>query len=147
MERHQAIVENGVITNIILADSWPDAIEVTGLAPRPSIGWTYDGTTFTAPPAPPAPPAIEVTQIERAGLLARMTPVEVHGWIRAAQRAQATNTPVVADRNALYAWYRWESMNGVVDMASDDIKRLAQVWMSLGMTQARAAEILTPLAD
>lgn len=93
--------------------------------------------------APPVP--IEVTQIERANLLARMTPVEIHGWIRAAKRAEATNTPVVADRNALYAWTRWQAMNGDVDMAGDDIKGLAQVWIALGMTQARAIELLTPM--
>jgi hypothetical protein len=91
------------------------------------------------------PPSLNITEIQRADLLARMTPVEVHGWVRAAQRAKNTNTPAVADRNALYAWVRWESMRGDVDLTSDDIRGLAQVWIALGMTQARAEEILAPL--
>ena len=143
MERLQAITKNGKVENIIVADSWPDGIDVTDAKPRPGPGWTYDGTTFIPPPEPPR---IEVTQIERAALLERMTPAEVHGWIRAAQRAQASNTPVAVDRNALYSWVRWQAMQGAVDMASDDIKGLAQVWIALGMTQARAVELLRPLA-
>lgn len=91
--------------------------------------------------APPSP----VTAIERAGLLARMTPTELHGWRRAAQRALETNTPVAADRNAMYAWLRWESMQGTVDLTSDDIRALGGVWVALGMTTERAEEILTPL--
>lgn len=87
---------------------------------------------------------VTVTDVQRADLLARMTPVEVHGWVRAAERARNTNTPTLADRNALYAWVRWESMRGDVDLTSDDIKGLAQVWIALGMTPARAEEILRP---
>lgn len=84
-------------------------------------------------------------QVQRADLLKRMTPAEFHAWQRAAQRALDTNTPVVADRNALYAWSRWESMNGVVDLTSSDMQGLKGVWVALGMTQARADELLTPL--
>lgn len=76
-----------------------------------------------------------------------MTPIEFHAWQRAAQRALATNSPAVADRNALYAWSRWESMQGTVDMASSDIQGLKGVWVALGMTQARADELLAPLSQ
>lgn len=59
---HYALIKNGVVQNVILADQ-PfvdsiapqfDAIVQTTVA---SIGWLYDGTNLTAPPAPPAPPA------------------------------------------------------------------------------------------
>lgn len=143
MARYQAITTNGIVTNVIVADAWPDAVDVTDLTPRPGPGWLYNGVTFTAPLPPPP---VAVTEIERANLLARLTPVELHAWIRAANRAGATNSPVVADRNALYAWTRWQAMNGNVDMASADIKGLANVWIALGMTPARAAELLVPLA-
>lgn len=90
---------------------------------------------------------VQVTQLERTQLLARMTPVEVHGWIRATQRALATNTPTVADRDALYAWTRWQAMQDSVDLTSADIVGLAQIWIALGMTPARAQELLAPLVQ
>lgn len=143
-----AIIDAGLVVNIIHATGeWPEGVDVTALDPRPGIGWSYDGQVFTAPPPPPLPEPVAVTNVQRAALLARMTPIELHAWQRAAQRAMDTNTPVVADRNALYAWLRWESMQGTVDLTSADIIGLAQVWMALGMTQARAEEILTPLME
>lgn len=30
-------------------------VDVTGMDPRPGIGWTYENGTFTPPPAPPDP--------------------------------------------------------------------------------------------
>lgn len=54
MKYRVAIVEDGVAVNVIVADS-PDflgGIDVTGTSV--SVGWLYDGTTFTPPPPPPA---------------------------------------------------------------------------------------------
>lgn len=144
MARMFALVENGIVTNVILAEAWDGGIDVTDLVPRPGPGWGYDGASFTPPPAP-TPTPVPINDVQRAALLKRMTPTELHAWVRAAQRAQSTNSPVVADRNALYAWVRWESMDGVVDLTSDDIQGLKSVWVALGMTQARANELLTPL--
>jgi len=50
MSRAFALIENGTVHNVILADAWPDGIDVTDTSPRPGPGWTYSGTTF-APPA------------------------------------------------------------------------------------------------
>jgi len=54
-----AVIEEGVVTNVILADSQAVAEEVTGKtcveytdANPAGIGWSYDGSTFTAPTAP-----------------------------------------------------------------------------------------------
>jgi len=51
-----AVIENGIVTNIIVADSLAIAQEVTGKTcveytdDKPAgIGWSYDGTNFTAP--------------------------------------------------------------------------------------------------
>lgn len=52
-----AIIQNGVVVNTILWDATAQpnyqpedvAVKITDLNPRPGIGWTYDGTNFTAP--------------------------------------------------------------------------------------------------
>ena len=57
-----AIIQNGTVANVIVADQGfinvhcPGAVRIDTLTPVPGIGWTYDGTVFTAPPAPPLPP-------------------------------------------------------------------------------------------
>ena len=33
--------------------SW---VDIAGVSPAPEVGWSYDGTDFTAPPPPPPPP-------------------------------------------------------------------------------------------
>ena len=59
MERHLVIVEQGVISNIIVVDP-ADAATIAHfgglLLPEGSpvgIGWTYDGVNFSAPPVSP----------------------------------------------------------------------------------------------
>lgn len=51
-----AVIEDGVVTNVIIADSLAIAEEVTGQTcvaytdeSPAGIGWSYDGTRFTAP--------------------------------------------------------------------------------------------------
>lgn len=55
MSRALAIIENGVVANVILADSWPGGIDVTDMTPRPGPGWTFDGQSFAPPTAQPDP--------------------------------------------------------------------------------------------
>ncbi len=49
-----ALIENGTVVNVIVADSqevanmFGTAVEYTEANPA-GIGWTYDGTSFTAP--------------------------------------------------------------------------------------------------
>jgi hypothetical protein len=50
-----AIVKNGIVTNRIVAETWPDGVEIPQGVPV-DIGWLYDGETFTAPTAPVVPP-------------------------------------------------------------------------------------------
>ena len=54
-----AVIQNDTVTNVIVADTQADAELATGAtcveytdANPAGIGWTYDGTTFTAPVAP-----------------------------------------------------------------------------------------------
>jgi len=49
-----ALIHDQTVYNIIETDDsgWPEGIDITGLAERPSIGWTYSGDTGFAPPEP-----------------------------------------------------------------------------------------------
>lgn len=49
-----AIIENGVVVNVIVADSGSNGVDVTDLNVNP--GWLYDGVDFTPPPLPVTPP-------------------------------------------------------------------------------------------
>lgn len=56
MERTYALIEAGRVVNVIVADDWPDGIDITALDPRPGIGWRYEGDAFIAPePGEPTP--------------------------------------------------------------------------------------------
>jgi hypothetical protein len=52
-----AVIKDGIVSNVIIAESQEIAESVTGLTciefqqepGAPGIGWTYDGTVFTAP--------------------------------------------------------------------------------------------------
>ena len=55
-----AVIENGVVTNVIKASNWPGGVDITGMSPRPNIGWTYDGTDF-------APPASSTEEVDGPG--------------------------------------------------------------------------------
>lgn len=53
-----ALIKSGVVINTIVADAdfiasisanWDYCIDITSIDPQPWQGWTYDGSTFTAP--------------------------------------------------------------------------------------------------
>jgi len=100
---HYAIIENGVVVNVALADSPIDqhwiATEVAG------IGWAWDGQNFFAPSVPAAAPtARDLTPVQ---YLKRFTQAE-----RIAIRAAAASNPVVNDYLQL--------MNAVTDVVHLD---------------------------
>lgn len=80
----KALIFDGKITQIE-GREFPVApplvwVDLAGVSPVPSVGWSYDGTVFTAPPpASPLPPrsaapltAEEIaTELVRKGLLLR----------------------------------------------------------------------------
>lgn len=64
MSRVYAVIQDGVVTNTIVADSWPEGIDITDVVPCPTPGWRYDGQTFTPPPtSPPAPVSRHITRL------------------------------------------------------------------------------------
>lgn len=94
-----AIIENGVVDNVIVADAWAGGICIDTLDPKPGIGWAYNGTTFS-PPAPPAPaPSAPTTTpfMSHFGFLARLSPQE-----RTAIRRATANDPIIDDAMFLF---------------------------------------------
>ena len=76
-----AIVENGVVANVVVADAELAAQNGWVECPTAGPGWLYDGQTFTAPPAPPTPeptptPTKEQLMAELAALTAKIQALE-----------------------------------------------------------------------
>lgn len=71
-----AKIQGGSVINTELVDSSDSSnldptftwVDITSITPQPGIGWTYNGTTFTAP----APPTQTPTQIYTAVVMAAM---------------------------------------------------------------------------
>lgn len=86
-----AIIDNGVVVNII-AGSVPGSIDITGLDPRPQIGWAYADGEFSAPVEPDPEPVDYGTKITVLSFLNRFTQAE-----RLALRTEAKTNVVVED--------------------------------------------------
>ncbi len=74
-----AIVQSGVVINMIVADSGFAAPLGTTLVPSSTaqIGWNYDGSTFS----PPTPPALTTAQLV-AYARAKATAIEAGGTLK-----------------------------------------------------------------
>ena len=73
--RHLAIINDGVVSNVVIGDpeSFPTAIDVTDLSPRPGPRWTYNGEEF----APPVVVAEQSRRITRLAFRNRFTQAEL----------------------------------------------------------------------
>lgn len=109
-----AIVENGVVVNIVVGDT--GGIDVTGLPVGP--GWTYDGEMFYPPPPTPEPDPepkrwtscefiSEFTMTERAAILAAVqTDPAIASYIltlQVARKVSADNADTIAGLQYLEA--------------------------------------------
>lgn len=132
MANRIAIIENGVVVNIILADpGWladnglngiviPDDLTV-------SIGWLWNGDSFAQPAPDPASPVMS-----RLAFMRRFTMQE-----RIAIRAAVPTDPVLADVNALL------ELAQEVSLDDPDTQMAIGYMTQLGiLTAERAAEIL-----
>ena len=138
MSRTLAIIENGVVANVIVADAWPSGIDITNFTPRPGPGWTYDGTTFS-PPAPPAPaPSAPTTTpfMSHFGFLSRLTPQE-----RTAVRSATATDPVLDD--AMFLFNSAERIDVTLPTTQQLVGYLAQQGH---ITQSRVPELLSPIS-
>lgn len=113
MERHLAIVEQGVVVNVVVVDLNDTAtIAHFGglLLPVDSqvgIGWSYDGTNFAAPPAP-----IKTFAEIEAGFISAVSAhlnaaVQGRGYdsmLSCSSYAASTNTTFKAEALAAITW-------------------------------------------
>lgn len=130
-----AIIESGTVRNVILADAWPNGIDVTDLTPRPGPGWTYDGEAFT-PPAPDEPPApITTPYMTQFGWLSRITQKK-----RTAIRNLAKTDEAVEDALFLF------QIAGRIDVTLPETQQLVGYLQMLGLIDANdAAALLAPI--
>lgn len=126
-----ALIENGIVTNVITADAWPEGIDVTDVSPRPAPGWLYDGSTFS-PPAP-ATPEPEPVRIPRDDFIERFTPQE---WLANQTRAQT-------DANLSMALaLLMGKPDGMVTLTSPRVSQALAYMVAIGtLTAPRAAAI------
>lgn len=105
MSRTLAIIEDGIVANVILADAWPGGIDVTDLVPRPGPGWTFDGETFAPPVVVAPPPPVVVTHTPRMshfGFLSRLTPQTRLAIRDRTDKASAQYDPILDDAMFLF---------------------------------------------
>ena len=58
MTKRYALIENGLVANVILADpAFAAAVGAIPCSDTAGPGWLYDGATFSEPPPPPEPVA------------------------------------------------------------------------------------------
>jgi len=101
MSRTLAIIEGGIVANVILADEWPGAVDVTDLDPRPGPGWTYDGEAF-APPAPVDPVIATTPRMTHFGFLSRLTPQARLAIRDRTDKTSANYDPILDDAMFLF---------------------------------------------
>lgn len=135
MSRALAIIEAGVVANVIIADEWPGGIDITDLTPRPAPGWSYDGATFS-PPAMSDPVVPTTTKMTHLGFIDRMLPDE---WARfeglLSQSAEAR-----------FAKAKFDVARDV-DVARSDVQTFAYTLRAVGvlLTDERVAALLAPI--
>ena len=129
-----ALINNGIVENIIVADlefaeqlGYEQVIDVTDVFC--SIGWLYDGTTFSEPPTPEP---IKITILTPYEFLKRFTSEE-----RKAIKAATLTNPDVDDLWTMF------TVAQDIDLRNTDTINGVDALESLGiLAEGRAAEIL-----
>lgn len=106
MARYAIVNASNIVYNIAISDGPLDVdgtwVDLTGITPEPSIGWSYINGHFLPPsplPRPPQPNVItkiamitRFTDVEFTGVLvAAKTDVEVEGWYARFSAASVIN--------------------------------------------------------
>ena len=127
MSRIIAIIENGTVVNAIVADSWPDGIDITDITPRPGIGWSYDGQAFIAPPAPPPPepePVQTTPRMSQFGFLTRLTAQQRLAIRDRTDKASANYDPILDD--AMFLFREAEQIDVSIELTQQLVGYMAQ---------------------
>ena len=146
MEPIVAIIENGIVANVIVADEWLGGVRIEHLDPRPGIGWAYDGQVFTAPPAPPPEPETpQPRHITRLAFLQRITMSE-HVAIELASMhdgGKEITDPYNIRAATLRKMLQLVNAATWIDLGRTDTRELVMQLEAMGMLQpGRALEIL-----
>lgn len=124
---NRALIENGVVVNVIIADaSHTGSVAIPDDVPA-GIGWLYDGQTFTAPPPPPA----------------RRKSYTVAQFIEALTRPEALAFLATMKTDPLLEmWYELAKARGVIDFNDTDTLTNAPYLVQAGVvTQSRLDEL------
>lgn len=124
MSRIIAIIENNLVTNVIVADSWPDGIDVTDITPRPGPGWLYDGQSFS-PPAPVEPVVNTVPTMSQFGFLSRLTTQQRLDIRDRTDKTSVNYDPVLDD--AMFLFNTAEQIDVSLPLTQQLVGYLAQV--------------------
>ena len=139
-----AIIENGIVANVIVADEWPGGVRIEHLDPRPGIGWAYDGQTFTAPPAPPPEPETpRPRHITRLAFLQRITMPEHVAIELASIHDPASDQQTQVRAATLRKMLQLVNAANWIDLDRPDTRGMVQQIEAMGLLAVgRALEIL-----
>lgn len=144
MENIVAIIENGIVSNVIVADAWPNGIRVEQLNPRPGIGWLYDGEVFTPPVVPePEHEAPKPRHITRLAFLQRFT-MQENVMIEVASESD-TSMPMEQRVRAATLRKMQQLVNAAnwIDLDRPDTRGMVMQIEQMGLlSEGRALEIL-----
>lgn len=139
MSRVFAIIENGVVSNAILAEAWPDGIDITDVVPRPGPGWSYDGQVF----APPAENTSASRSITRLAFRQRFTQAELIAIEIACLDDPSAPIQQRQQAAALRVMQRQVNEATYIDLDQPDIRAGVQQLEAAGLiVPGRAAQIL-----
>ena len=142
MSKILALITSGIVSNLVLGriEDFLGALDVTGVLPRPGIGWSYADGTFTAPAVIAAVPVRRVT---RLAFRNRFTQAELVALEMAALDVP-TATPVDRQKSAsLRVMNTNLSTATYIDLTRPDTRGGVQQLQATGLLAAgRAAQIL-----
>lgn len=141
-----AIIQNGKVSNVLLADdafiaaNYPGSPRIDTLNPVPGIGWLYASGTFTAP-ASSVP--VPVTSFTRFGFRALFTLQELIGVDNYASNTGLNSTQMETLNTITKNFDAAET----IDLSDPATQYGVNYLVSCGLlTQARATTILAGLA-
>lgn len=122
-----AIVENGVVVNVALADEAFAKEQGWILSDTAQIGWLYNGKKFSAPAAPQLSNAELLDAIAAKRYAVETGGITVQGMpIDTARDSQnlITGAALAADRDKTYT-VKWKTVSGFVELSADQLLALA----------------------
>lgn len=144
-----AIIEDSVVSNVIVAPAWTGAIDVTDAEPRPAPGWTFDGESFHPPVSAVVPTPPGARKITNLAFDLRFTPEERVAIEMAS--LDDPGAPAAQRQQAAYIRVALQRANKATYTDLDDLVTRSSVeqFEQFGMiATGRAAEILdAPIED